>query len=79
MILRYTAAADIPMLFDLDTDPGELKDLAGTHRESEFEPLLSLLRARGRPVGEKPESGGSKAPPLDSVLLKQLKSLGYVK
>lgn len=74
-----TPSGDVLLLFDLGGDPHERRNLTGTRRESEFAPLLDLLRARARPGDAEHPPADTKRPALSPALLQQLKSLGYVR
>ena len=61
------------LLFDLEQDPGETRDLSAAQPRR----LALLLRALSRmqPVGSK---GLGVAPPKDSELAEELRALGYI-
>lgn len=78
-IVEYCGAAtdDVLSLFDLEEDPHERRNLAGTAREEEFTSVTSLLQNCKRPGSILPRPDKQK-PALNSAVLRQLRSLGYV-
>jgi arylsulfatase A-like enzyme len=79
-IVEHTGRA-APELYCLTDDPHELHNLAGTPRAAEFHSLLATLQALPPHVREGAAATGSSnvATNLDANILRQLRSLGYVR
>ena len=73
---RTDRQEDFVELFDLSTDPGEQRDVAGAHPDV-VESLSALLEERLRRAGGSPMTP-REATDLDEEYIEQLKALGYL-
>jgi arylsulfatase A-like enzyme len=73
--------AKVLAMYDLAADPGEHNDLSQTERAKEFQGLAQKYREWNELVSSRQahEQAAEKQPEIDPRLLRQLKSLGYVK
>ena len=66
-------------MYDLSEDPGEQNDLSETDRAGEFQELVEKYGEWNVSVASRRPPSPEKPTEIDPRLLRQLKSMGYVR